>query len=54
MQDETTPATPAKRRGGPRPTGEPRRVMVSVPAPMAEPIKELVKAWREKHKARKE
>ena len=29
-------------------------VMVSVPAPMAEPIKELVKAWREKHKARKE
>ena len=48
------PQTPPKRRGGPRPTGEPRRVMVSVPAAMAAPIRELVKVWRAKQKARKE
>ena len=51
MHHETATAPPTKRRTGPKPSGEAPRVMVSVPAPMAEPIRQLVKVWRAKQKA---
>jgi len=42
--------SPPRRKGGRPKTGKPQRVMVSVPAPLAEAVKEIVRAYREQER----
>lgn len=48
MSDQPQTRILQRRKPGRPKTGRPQRVMVSVPAPLADAVKEIVRAYRER------
>ena len=50
MSEQSQALEKPKRKPGRKPTGKPYREMISVPAPLAPAIREIVKAYREQER----